>query len=452
MQRISVSGPAELVTIIPFVLGFQPERSVVVVGLRGRRVELVARLDIVPQSAAAEAAAQIGDVVEREGMTDLAVIGFEEAAGESRALAEAIAVVAERASIPVPIELLVRDGRWWCRLAGGCPHGCPDERHTVGERLPRTAEVPAVADYVATGRAVLNGRRDLEALVTPGAKPCDSALVEDIRRWRLAYLAARARCFLERLDDVDVDLDVGGDVGGDVDLDVGGDVDRRIRGCDVDERPAPSAPLPPGPRRLRAGTRWDELTEECLAAWARLVCGRMSASDLRSLLPALVGPLEDRDLRDVLIGWLSPGWLPHGVVDDRLLQRLDHHARLAVTIESAAPLAHDVGQVAQHRDLAAIPSAPVTQEALDVLCRSTPVEFAPPVLALTAAHAWWRGDGARAGICVNAALALDPQHTLARLIGAALNHGMRPQRGDVGGAAQRVHTVDEESGITRRVS
>ena len=40
MPKISLSGPAELLTIIPFHLGFQPVRSVVVVCFHGKRLGL----------------------------------------------------------------------------------------------------------------------------------------------------------------------------------------------------------------------------------------------------------------------------------------------------------------------------------------------------------------------------------------------------------------------------
>jgi len=435
MQKVSVSGPAELVTIIPFVLGFRPERSIVVVGLRDRRVELVARLDTLDEPAASQAAEQIGTVLARERLTGLAVIGFEDAPGESGVLAEAIVVVAGQSGIPVPIDLVVRDGRWWCRNACACAHESPDECPVEGQPLPWPAEVPAVADYVANGRAVLRARSDLEALVTPGAEASDHALVEEIRQWRLAYLAARAACFLERLDEADLEARIAGK-------------------ADVGDSSGSSGHALHRPPRLSSGSRWDELTDESLAAWASLVDGRLTGSDLRAALPALVGPLEDRDLRDVLIAWLSPGWLPQGVVDDRLLERLDHHVRVAggrLTAARSSGAGTDPG--GRHGAFAALPTTTAPQEALDVLGRSTPVEFAPPVLTIAAAHAWWRGDGARAGICVDAALALDPGHTLAQLIGAALKHGMRPQRRDGRGPdSPEVHTVDEESGITRRVS
>ena len=53
-------------------------------------------------------------------------------------------------------------------------------------------------------------------------------------------------------------------------------------------------------------SRWDDLADECFAAWGALLEGGEPA-DLHTLLPALVGPLDDKDLRDALIAWLCPG-------------------------------------------------------------------------------------------------------------------------------------------------
>ena len=47
MQKISVSGPAELVTVVPYHLGFQPERSLVAICLQEKAIGLVARMDLV---------------------------------------------------------------------------------------------------------------------------------------------------------------------------------------------------------------------------------------------------------------------------------------------------------------------------------------------------------------------------------------------------------------------
>ena len=74
MQKISVSGPAELATIVPFHLGFQPERSVVVICLQDRAVGLVARVDVVGRPHAAETAARLTETIRRDGTTAVALV------------------------------------------------------------------------------------------------------------------------------------------------------------------------------------------------------------------------------------------------------------------------------------------------------------------------------------------------------------------------------------------
>jgi hypothetical protein len=49
-----------------------------------------------------------------------------------------------------------------------------------------------------------------------------------------------------------------------------------------------------------------------------------------------------------------------------------------------------------------------------------------PALTLLAVLAWWEGDGARAGVLTDLALAADPDHRLAVLLDQALRSGMPP--------------------------
>ncbi|HEY9496635.1 MAG TPA: DUF4192 family protein, partial [Intrasporangium sp.] len=65
------------------------------------------------------------------------------------------------------------------------------------------------------------------------------------------------------------------------------------------------------------------------------------------------------------------------------------------------------------------------EHALETLCRATPARFAAPVLTIAASHAWWRGDGTKAGMCVDLALEIEPHHKLARLMRLSLDHGLR---------------------------
>ncbi|MDV3223068.1 DUF4192 domain-containing protein [Intrasporangium sp.] len=339
MQKISVSGPAELVTVVPYHLGFQPERSLVAICLQEKAIGLVARMDLVGSPHAAQAAAQLSEAICREGATAVALVAYETRPGEARPLADSLGAALGLAGIPVTEDLVVRDNRWFCLRSDDCP----DE----GEDLPAPADVPAVAGYVALGRAVLSDRAAMETLVTPAPEACDEGVVEAIEDWRGDY-------------------------------------------------------------RDAVGGRWDELAHECFVAWGALVTDELSDAALTTLLPALVGPLEDRDIRDALIGWLCPGWLPFDVFDERLLRRLD-----------------DLVGLPEDEDEDLVTRGDRRQDVLDRLCRATPDRFAAPVLTMAASHAWWRGNGAKAGICIDRALELDPDHRLARLIRLGLDHGIR---------------------------
>ena len=381
MQKISISGPAELVTIVPFHLGFQPERSVVVICLEGRAVGLVARLDVVGPSEAAQAAVQVSHAVRRDGATSVVLVSYEEEPGEARPLAAAVGAALGLIGIEVMEDLIVLDGRWYCAREDDCPDG--------GVELPAPADVPGVAGYVAAGRSVLGGRAAMEALVTPLPDEDDPSLVGAVADWRREYQAARETCFLRLLEE-------------------------------VDDHPQDAAP---GQGDSEDFGRWDELVDECLSGWGRLVRGELPSALLPQLVPAIAGPLDDRDLRDALIGWLCPGLLPSEAIGERLLGRLDalvgpmvgRHAEDGE--DDVATLSSDERQLV----------SPLLQDALDALCRATPSQFAAPVLSVTASHAWWRGDGTRAGMCVDKALEIDPDHALSRLIRLGLQHGLRPE-------------------------
>jgi hypothetical protein len=65
---------------------------------------------------------------------------------------------------------------------------------------------------------------------------------------------------------------------------------------------------------------------------------------------------------------------------------------------------------------------------LEQACRLTPAAHAAPLLAVVASLAWWSGDGARAGVAVDRALQIEPEHRLSRLVRRTLDHGIRPPR------------------------
>jgi hypothetical protein len=149
-------------------------------------------------------------------------------------------------------------------------------------------------------------------------------------------------------------------------------------------------------------------------------------TDLDALLPALVGPLDDKDLRDALIAWLCPGWLHPDAFEDSLRRRLEDLGTPGgqpghVGQDAEAP-ADD--EIASDDDDLPCDDRRV-EHTLEALCRATPARFAAPVLTITASHAWWRGDGTKAGMCIDVALEIEPDHKLAGLMRLGLDHGLR---------------------------
>jgi Domain of unknown function (DUF4192) len=61
--RITLSHPGDILGVVPYLVGFHPQESVVAVMLRSGRVMLTIRADVPPSSGAANLAAQITGLV-----------------------------------------------------------------------------------------------------------------------------------------------------------------------------------------------------------------------------------------------------------------------------------------------------------------------------------------------------------------------------------------------------
>ena len=493
MPKISLSGPADLLTILPYHLGFQPTRSVVVVCFHGKRLGLVARFDVVPAALAdASAAAGLPTLV-RERPSGVCLVGFEDEAGESDPLTEALQAGLEREGVDVGDRLVVRDGRWFTAGCDCCPPG--------GRPMPEPSDVPAVADYVALGHSVLGDRDSLVALVRPLSDddPRQADIEAAVDTWQARYTVSvaidrlRARGLLlddgsddradgsradsrdgdevwedegpcaELADEVDGASDAGGRGATVIDLETrrrlasgdvadgwdswhgsegaaGSDGDGGGRDNDCDDVDA----------ALQSSS--ETLQAHSLAAWGLVLHGEVDDDGLDALVPALVGPLRDVTLRDALIAWLCPGAVPLTEYPPSLVALLEafvgSDVRAASATASAAPRPRPRrGRRKRGRRQGERPdrradtrsgqpwedwgeweqaSAPhQVQARLESVCRATPGAHAAPLLAIVANIAWWRGDGARAGVAVDTALGLEPHHRLAGLLRQSLDLGLR---------------------------
>jgi len=178
--RLRISSPAGLLAIIPHLLGFTPESSLVVLGAAppAGRIRFALRYDLPDPpdtGAAAGIAAHAAAVLGRYQLTNAVVAGY----GPGRLVtpaADALRHVASRAGVELLDVLRVHDGRFWSYLC--CePSCCP------AEGMPfDAAGHPASAVLADAGLPVLASRDALAAAIGPLTGPAAGAMTEAARR------------------------------------------------------------------------------------------------------------------------------------------------------------------------------------------------------------------------------------------------------------------------------
>jgi hypothetical protein len=217
-EQVLVSSPASVLAIVPHLLGFHPSRSLVVLGVSGRRdqVCLAFRYDLPdPPDAdlAADIAAHACAVLAREALPAAIVVGYGLAAPVRQAL-EPVAAAMLHAGLEILEMLRAEGGRYWsalCRDPVCCPaegvsfdpcsHPAAAVLNQAGldaypdrAALARTLEPPP-GTALATRRATTRALRRLDALVAAaeqgGTDPAIAlagigrrAVREAIRRYR----------------------------------------------------------------------------------------------------------------------------------------------------------------------------------------------------------------------------------------------------------------------------
>ncbi|GGM30109.1 hypothetical protein GCM10011608_13420 [Micromonospora sonchi] len=184
LPRLTVRSPADLIAAVPYLLGFHPADSLVVVALSGSRIVFAARGDLPGDADPREAAGHIAAVTARQGADSATVIGYGPAAQVTPAL-DALRDALTDAGLTVLDALRVTDGRWWSYLCTepGC---CPPEGSAYD---PRASVVPAAA--VFAGQVALPDRDALAAQVAPVGEATMRPAVERAEQ-RLTDLLAGA--------------------------------------------------------------------------------------------------------------------------------------------------------------------------------------------------------------------------------------------------------------------
>lgn len=164
-----ISGPGMLLSVVPQLLGFHPERSLVFVLLAGRRVVATARYDLPNREELAMVWPSLSAVVAQAGADAALLVGYaaSDAASDADSDVDSLLVrCAATAPVPVLDVSRVDAGRWWsltCTDPTCCPPGAVIPDHESRGR-PHELSVPLA---VLAGSAVAPSRRSLAEALAP---------------------------------------------------------------------------------------------------------------------------------------------------------------------------------------------------------------------------------------------------------------------------------------------
>jgi hypothetical protein len=163
-SAIHLRSPADILTVIPHLLGFHPDRSVVLVSLQGRRVGLTERVDLPQAIDVADASDRIIWPLLRDNPDSVLLIGYETDVGESLPILQQLTDALAERGIPIVDRMVVRAGQWRS-LDCTSPDCCPPD----GSPLPTPSESARVlAEFVGEGVVPLASRAGLEAMIEAG--------------------------------------------------------------------------------------------------------------------------------------------------------------------------------------------------------------------------------------------------------------------------------------------
>lgn len=179
--KLTLREPADIASAVPYLLGFHPADSLVVIGLGGKDVTVVQRWDLVAEVEALCAA--IADVLAETPVDAVLLVGY----GDPSRVRRAVAALSEGSRAPVVAAVRVEGERCFCELCTECTPegGVPFD--VAGGRIGAQAS--------AAGIATLPSREALVAKVAPLGGIARTAMIAAVRSAdeRLADLLRSAR-------------------------------------------------------------------------------------------------------------------------------------------------------------------------------------------------------------------------------------------------------------------
>ena len=201
--KVRVGSPTSLLAVIPVLLGFDPGRSIVVIGIEpgNSQVRVTLRYDLPDPVRPAVASALAKDVVSllaAQAIRTAVAVGY----GADSEVAPVIAALRERATkagIALTELLRAENQRYWSYVCAD-PECCPPE----GTPFDVTRH-PAARALRAAGHRVLAGREALAASVAAKRGQPGAAM----RRATKGWLSQLARC-LSRLEQAGMGVSASG--------------------------------------------------------------------------------------------------------------------------------------------------------------------------------------------------------------------------------------------------
>jgi hypothetical protein len=163
-------GPADLLALIPFQLGFHPAESAVTVFVRSGRVKMTARVDLPPPAAAAEFARQLRGLARQHDVDELVLFAYSAQPDPARAL-----LVGLLRALPARLvrdALYVDGSRWWSLT---CDQACCPAEGTPYD----VASHWLAAEAVYAGMTVRASRDELAATLD-GPSAAELARLDDL--------------------------------------------------------------------------------------------------------------------------------------------------------------------------------------------------------------------------------------------------------------------------------
>jgi uncharacterized protein DUF4192 len=186
VPKVSLRSPADMIAAIPYLLGFHPADSLVVLGLRAKQVTFQVRVDLPPAGDAVPFARQLAAIVARQHVTRALLTGYGSEAAVTPAI-KAVRTELLRRRIDVPEALRATDHRYFsytCRDPQCCdPGGTPYDASTT----------VVAATATAAGMNVVGSRDEVAARLAPVSGPAACSMREAALRadMRLCDLLSR---------------------------------------------------------------------------------------------------------------------------------------------------------------------------------------------------------------------------------------------------------------------